>query len=67
MTFLSKLLMPKKLMMAGWIMIATLSLAIVIQYFTGFETARYVKIVFYYLLLDYCWTSFRREWLGDGF
>ena len=67
MSLVDKLLLPKKIILAGWIMIATLGIAIPVQYFTGFATAPYVKTVFFYLLLDYCWTTFRREYLGGRF
>ncbi len=61
MSFVEKLLMPKKLMIAGWVMIATLFLAICFQYYTGIETVKLVKSVFYYLVLDYIWASIRRD------
>jgi len=61
MSFVEKLLLPKKLMIAGLVMIATLTVAILVQYYTSFETARLVKSVFYYLVLDYIWASVRRE------
>lgn len=65
MSFLDKLINPKKLELAGWIMIVTLYVACLVEYYTNFETARYVKTVFIYLLLDYCWFTFKREYLGD--
>ena len=65
--FLDKLLMPKKLVIAGCVMIAALSVAIGVEWFTGFDTSRYVRVVFFYLLLDYCWATVRRQWLDSGF
>ncbi|MBW8882301.1 MAG: hypothetical protein JF615_13015 [Asticcacaulis sp.] len=67
MSLLDKLFLPKKLALSGLIMIAALAVAIAIEYFSDFETSRYVKTVFFYLLLDYCWATFRREYLGDRF
>jgi hypothetical protein len=65
MSLVEKLYLPKKLMIAGWVMIATLAAAITVEYYTAFETVRCVKTVFIYLLLDYAWTTLKREWLGD--
>ncbi len=62
MSFLSRLYMPKKLMIAAWVMVATLSLAMMAQYFWSVDTIRYVMTVVYYLLLDYAWANIRREW-----
>ncbi|GGZ27186.1 MULTISPECIES: hypothetical protein [Asticcacaulis] len=62
MSFLSRLYMPKKLMIAAWVMVATLSLAMMAQYFWAVDTIRYVMTVVYYLLLDYAWANIRREW-----
>lgn len=59
---LSRFLMPKKLMIAAWVMIITLCAAMTFQYYTGMETIRFVMTVFYYLLLDYAWATIRREW-----
>lgn len=61
MSFVEKLYLPKKLLIAGLVMIATLAIAILVQYYTTLETARVVKSVFYYLVLDYIWASVRRE------
>jgi len=61
MSFVEKLLMPKKLMIAGWVMIAALFLAICFQFYTGIDTSKVVKSVFYYLVLDYIWASIRRD------
>ena len=65
MSFVEKLLMPKKLLIAAYVMMATLSLAICAEYFLNFETIRIVKTVAFYLILDYIWTSVRREWFGQ--
>jgi len=64
MSFVEKLLMPKKLLIAAYVMMATLAVAICAEYFLHFETIRVVKSVFYYLVLAYIWVSFRREWSG---
>ncbi len=66
MSIVEKLLMPKKLMIAGWVMIATLFLAICFQYYTGIDTAKLVKSVFYYLVLDYIWASIRRDFFNGA-
>lgn len=65
MSFVEKLLMPKKLLIAAYVMMATLSLAICAEYFFNFETIRIVKTIAFYLILDYIWTSVRREWFGQ--
>jgi len=65
MSLVDKLLMPKKLVIAGWVMIATLAICICLQYYTGIETVKLVKTVFYYLVLDYIWASVRREFFPD--
>ena len=65
MSFVDKLLMPKKLIIAGWVMILALWVAIAVEYLTDFESIRYVKTVFFYLLLDYAWATVKREWFGD--
>ncbi|WP_443748615.1 hypothetical protein [Asticcacaulis solisilvae] len=65
MSLVEKLLMPKKLLIAAYVMMATLSLAICAEYFLHFETFRIVKSVFFYLILDYIWTSVRKEWFGQ--
>lgn len=65
MSFVQKFWMPKKLLIAAYVMIATMSAAIVFQYFTGFETIKIVKTVVYYLILDYAWATIRREWLNS--
>lgn len=65
MSLVEKLLMPKKLLIAAYVMMATLSLAICVEYFLHWETIRIVKSVFFYLVLDYIWTSVRKEWFGQ--
>ena len=65
MSLTEKLLMPKKLMIAGLVMIATLILCIGLQYFYDIQTVKLVKSVFYYLVLDYIWASIRREFFPD--
>jgi len=66
MSFVEKLLLPNKLVIAGLVMIATLAIAILVQYYTAFETTRLVKSVFYYLVLDYIWASVRREFFPSA-
>lgn len=61
MSLVDKLLMPRKLEIAGWVMIATLWFCIGFQYYTGIETIKMVKTVFIYLVLDYIWASVKRE------
>ena len=65
MSLVEKILMPKKLLMAAYVMMATLSLAICVEYFLHWETFRVVKSVVFYLVLDYIWTSVRKEWFGQ--
>ena len=64
MSFVQKLLIPKKLMIAAYVLIATLAIAICVQYFWHFETIKFVKTIVYYLVLDYVWASVKREWSG---
>ncbi|HVZ30113.1 MAG TPA: hypothetical protein VG839_06935 [Asticcacaulis sp.] len=65
MSLLQKLLIPSKLWAAAWVMEIALIIAIGVEYFLGIHTLPYVLTVFYYLLLDYVWTSIRREWLKN--
>jgi hypothetical protein len=65
MSLTEKLLMPKKLMIAGLVMIAIRILCIALQYYFDIQTVKLVKTVFYYLVLDYIWTSIRREFFPD--
>ncbi len=62
MSFVQKFLLPKKLLTAAYILMATLIVAIAVEYFTDFETIRFVKTIVYYLILDYAWATIRREW-----
>ena len=64
MSFVQKLLMPKKLMIAACVMIVTLAIAICVEYVWHFETIKFVKTIAYYLILDYVWASIKREWAG---
>ncbi len=65
MSFMQKFLLPKKLLTAAYILMVTLIVAIGYEYFTDFETARFVKTVIIYLLLDYAWATIKREWTGE--
>ncbi|MDC7683611.1 hypothetical protein PQU92_10005 [Asticcacaulis sp. BYS171W] len=62
MSFAQKLLLPRKIMIAAWVMVATLWLAIAVEHFSAVQTLPFVKTVFFYLLLDYVWASLSREW-----
>ncbi len=64
MSFVEKLVMPKKLRIAAYIMMATLAVASAVEYFIGFHTLPFVRTIGYYLVLDYIWTSIKREWLN---
>ena len=46
MSFARSLLMPKKILIAGWIMILALWLAIAVERFTDIETLPFVRTVF---------------------
>lgn len=65
MSIFEKLVMPKRLEIAGWVMIATLWFAIGFQYFTGIETVKLVKTVFYFVVLEYVWASVKREFFPN--
>ncbi|CAL4866263.1 hypothetical protein MMA231_00502 [Asticcacaulis sp. MM231] len=65
MSLVDKLLMPRKLEIAGSVMITTLWFCIGFQYYTGIETIKMVKTVFIYLVLDYIWTSVKREFFPN--
>jgi hypothetical protein len=65
MSFPKKLLMPAKLWAAAWVMEIALIVAIAAEYLFSVHTFPYVMTVFYYLLLDYVWTSVKREWLKN--
>ncbi len=64
MDLVQKLVMPRRLMIAGLIACAALSVAIAVQTATAFDTVPYVRTVFIYLLLDYIWASVRREFFS---
>lgn len=65
MSFVQKFLLPKRLLTAAYVLMATLIVAIAYEYFTSFETIRFVKTVMIYLLLDYAWATIKREWTGE--
>ncbi|ESQ77104.1 hypothetical protein [Asticcacaulis sp. AC402] len=65
MTLVEKLVKPKRLIIAGCIMSLVLVFAIVIEYYTVFDTSRYVRTAFYFLVLEYIWASVKREFF-DG-
>jgi hypothetical protein len=65
MTLVEKLVKPKRLIIAGCIMGFVLAIAILVEFYTDFDTVRYVRTVFYFLILEYVWASVRREFL-DG-
>lgn len=65
MAFLQKLLLPKKLRIAAYVLMATLAIASVAEVYFGFHTFPFVRTVAYYLVLDYIWTSIKREWLNS--
>ncbi|ADU13629.1 hypothetical protein [Asticcacaulis excentricus] len=64
MSFAQSILMPKKILIAGWVMIITLWVAIAVERFTDVETLPFVRTVFIYLVLDYMWSTFYRQWRG---
>ncbi len=59
MSLIEQLWLPKKAMLAGWLLIAALIVAIGFQYYTGVETIKFVKTVVWYLVLDYIWTTIK--------
>jgi hypothetical protein len=61
MSLIDKLLMPRRLMIAGLIAIAGLIIATMVQFLTPFDTQPYVRTLLIYLVLDYVWASIRRE------
>ncbi|EGF92581.1 putative membrane protein [Asticcacaulis biprosthecium C19] len=65
MTLVEKLVKPKRLIIAGCIMSLVLTVAIAVEYYTNFDTIRYVRTAFYFLVLEYIWASVRREFF-DG-
>lgn len=64
MSFAKSLLMPKKILIAGWVMIIALWVAIAIERLTDVETLPFVRTVFIYLVLDYMWATVYRQWRG---
>ncbi|WP_232037012.1 hypothetical protein [Asticcacaulis excentricus] len=58
--------MPKKILIAGWVMIIALWLAIAVERFTDIETLPFVRTIFIYLVLDYMWATFYRQWRGQA-
>lgn len=65
MSLADKLIMPKKLLVAAYVMMLTLWVAIGLEYFTDWATFKLVKTVFYFLVLEYVWTSVRREFFSS--
>lgn len=65
MSLADKLIMPKKLLVAAYVMMLTLWVAIGLEYFTDWPTFKLVKTVFYFLVLEYVWTSVRREFFSS--
>jgi hypothetical protein len=61
MSLIDKLLMPRRLMIAGLVAIAGLMIAIAVQVSTPFDTQPYVRTLLIYLVLDYVWASVKRE------
>jgi len=61
MSLIDKLLMPRRLMIAGLVAIAGLLIATSVQILTPFDTQPYVRTLLIYLVLDYIWASVRRE------
>ena len=61
MSLIDKLLMPRRLMIAGLVFIAGLMIAIAVQVSTPFDTQPYVRTLLIYLVLDYVWASVKRE------
>lgn len=65
MSLTEKLLMPRRLMIAGSIAIIGVSLALLVQVLTHFDTQPYVRTLLIYLVLDYVWASVKREFFPD--
>ena len=61
MSLIDKLLMPRRLMIAGLVAIAGLLIATMVQMLTPFDTQPYVRTLLIYLVLDYVWASIKRE------
>jgi len=61
MSLIDKLLMPRRLMIAGLVAIAGLMIAIGVQVSTPFDTQPYMRTLLIYLVLDYVWASVKRE------
>ncbi|ESQ92951.1 hypothetical protein ABAC460_01500 [Asticcacaulis sp. AC460] len=65
MTLVEKLVKPRRLIIAGCIMGFVLAVAILVEHYTVYDTVRYVRTAFYFLVLEYIWASVRREFLDD--
>ena len=61
MSLIDKLLMPRRLMIAGLVAIGGLLIATMVQLLTPFDTQPYVRTLLIYLVLDYVWASVKRE------
>lgn len=61
MSLTDKLLMPRRLMIAGLIACLGVVVALMVQVSTHFDTHPYVRSLMIYLLLDYIWATVRRE------
>ncbi len=61
MSLTEKLLMPRRMMIAGLVAIAGLMIATMVQFLTPFDTQPYVRTLLIYLVLDYVWASVKRE------
>ena len=61
MSLTDKLLMPRRLMIAGLVACLGVVIALMVQISTHFDTHPYLRSLLIYLLLDYIWATVRRE------
>jgi hypothetical protein len=65
MSLTEKLLMPRRLMIAGLVASVGVVIALMVQILTHFDTQPYVRTLLIYLVFDYIWASLKREFFPD--
>lgn len=65
MSLTDKLLMPRRLMIAGLVACLGVVVALMVQISTHFDTHPYVRSLLIYLFLDYIWATVRREFFPE--
>ena len=65
MSLTDKLLMPRRLMIAGLVACLGVVIALMVQIATHVDTHPYLRSLLIYLFLDYIWATVRREFFPE--